>query len=753
MKKLTILVLSVVMALCTVFGVTACSSKKYTLKFMVDGVEYHSIQTKGNEQVTLPEDPTKAGHTFAGWYFDDTTFEQEFKADSLVSNAITQDTSVYAKFTLNHVHAFTEEVVEAKFLKDAATCTTKAVYYKSCACGESGTETFETGSALGHDFGAPTYSFNADYSECTATRICQRVNTHVETETVNTVYGVTAQPTYTAVGTGIYTATFENDAFEVQTHEVDIAVKTCTVTINVNGGNAVAESTLVATCGQTLTLPTVTRTGYAFAGWKLDGEDFATTTAWSKQAETATLVAQWTANTYTVTIDVNGGNALTENTVNATYDQVLVLPTVTKTGYTFAGWKLNGEDFDTTSAWANDGDATLVAQWTAKTYTVTIDVNGGNALTDNTVDAIYDQVLVLPAVTKTGYSLVGWKLDGEDFDATKPWTNDDNATIVAQWTEKTCTITIDVNGGDELTENTVNATYGQVVAGLPTVTKTGYTFAGWKLNGEDFDTTSAWNLEDETATLVAQWTVKTYTVTIDVNGGDALANNTVNATFNVAIETLPEVTKTGYTFAGWKLNGETAFEIGDVWTTDDEDATLVAQWTAKTYTVTIDVNGGDELTDNTVDAIYDQVLVLPVVTKTGYSLVGWKLNGEDFDTTSAWNLEDETATLVAQWALKTFSLTIKDHDGTVLTEQPISVEYGGAFDIKNYVPIEDKIVVEGQDERFFSYFQIEGTEYKIGHYEEGDVTCDVDYIGTWTYDASETNLVIVLKYEATGKWY
>ena len=43
-------------------------------------------------------------------------------------------------------HTFTAETAEAKFLKTAATCTAKAVYYKSCAvCGAAGTETFEYG--------------------------------------------------------------------------------------------------------------------------------------------------------------------------------------------------------------------------------------------------------------------------------------------------------------------------------------------------------------------------------------------------------------------------------------------------------------------------------------------------------------------------------------------------------------------------------------------------------------------------------
>ena len=81
-------------------------------------------------------------------------------------------------------HSFTAEKAEAQYLKSAATCTKKAVYYKSCAvCGLSseGTAdeaTFFSGNALDHDWGAWTQ--NSD--EETHTRICKRDTSHTETE-------------------------------------------------------------------------------------------------------------------------------------------------------------------------------------------------------------------------------------------------------------------------------------------------------------------------------------------------------------------------------------------------------------------------------------------------------------------------------------------------------------------------------------------------------------------------------------------
>ena len=97
-------------------------------------------------------------------------------------------------------HDFTAETVDAKYLKSAANCTEKAVYYKSCAvCGLSseGTAdeaTFFSGNALDHDWGAWTQ--NSD--EETHTRICKRDTSHTETENC---HGGTATCTAKAVCT------------------------------------------------------------------------------------------------------------------------------------------------------------------------------------------------------------------------------------------------------------------------------------------------------------------------------------------------------------------------------------------------------------------------------------------------------------------------------------------------------------------------------------------------------------------------
>ena len=72
------------------------------------------------------------------------TFEYHTDRFSVVKASVT--------VTVPHSHVYDQEVATAAHLKTPATCTEAAVYYKSCTCGENGTETFTSGSALGHDY-------------------------------------------------------------------------------------------------------------------------------------------------------------------------------------------------------------------------------------------------------------------------------------------------------------------------------------------------------------------------------------------------------------------------------------------------------------------------------------------------------------------------------------------------------------------------------------------------------------------------
>ena len=128
-------------------------------------------------------------------------------------------------------HAFTAEKAEEQYLKSAATCTAKAVYYKSCkACGLSSagtTEeaTFESGDVLGHDWGEPSYTWTAvpDGYMCVASSKCKNCDEDVG-DIATMTYAVTKEPTCLEEGTGTYTATFSGAfGFPSQTKDVTLS--------------------------------------------------------------------------------------------------------------------------------------------------------------------------------------------------------------------------------------------------------------------------------------------------------------------------------------------------------------------------------------------------------------------------------------------------------------------------------------------------------------------------------------------------
>lgn len=95
-------ILSIISGLIAVLFLTACNnSVDFTINFNSNGgSEVSSITTDGNSTITLPDDPTKDGYSFGGWYWDNNTFSNLFTVNSLLDTPISSDLIVYAKWEL-----------------------------------------------------------------------------------------------------------------------------------------------------------------------------------------------------------------------------------------------------------------------------------------------------------------------------------------------------------------------------------------------------------------------------------------------------------------------------------------------------------------------------------------------------------------------------------------------------------------------------------------------------------------------------
>ena len=147
-------------------------------------------------------------------------------------------------------------------------------------------------------------------------------------------------------------------------------------------------------------------------------------------------------------------------------------------------------------------------------------------------------------------------------------------------TAKKYIITWNANGGTCATELTrVDATGSETVGTLPAASKTGHDFDGWFTASEGGTQISASTVVTGHVTYYAYYSVHSHTLTWNANGGSISGDYTKGSVNYGATITAPanaNVTRTGYTFAGWNATPTT--------TMPDNDLTYTAQWTANTNT-------------------------------------------------------------------------------------------------------------------------------------------------------------------------
>jgi len=388
-------------------------------------------------------------------------------------------------------------------------------------------------------------------------------------------------------------------AYDV-TYEALWAVLSYRITFNANGGEGGTINTL--NYGSVLTPPTVTKPGYTFTGWL--PEVPATVPA----ADTE-YVAQWVADGSVIVFDANGGTGGGSFILKA--GEPMTPPAVSRPGYTFAGWS------PVVPSVVPAEDTTYTAQWSINSYTISFDANGGTESTSGYM--VYGTPLTAPVVSRAGYTFAGWS---PAVPATVPA---QNMTYTAQWNVNSYIITFDANGGTGSTSLPMN--FG-VTLSAPFVTREGYTFAGWS-------PAVPATVPAQNATYTAQWTINSYLITFDAGGGTGGTSETMD--YGEAL-TAPDVTREGYTFAGWSPAVPA--------TVPAQNATYTAQWTVNSYLITFDANGGAGGTSAAMD--YGEPLAPPAVTKDGYTFAGWSpevpatVPAADTVYTAQWSLNTAT---------------------------------------------------------------------------------------------------------------
>ena len=357
----------------------------YTVTFESNqGSAVPAILTEYNTAITQPNDPTKIGHTFGGWYSD-----QTMTVPFVFTTLITQDLTLYAKWNVN-----------------------------------SYTMTFN--SMGGSPINPVTQPYGSQITVPNPAKEGYDFAGWYTSDTYTTLYTVTTMPDGSMTVYAKWTAS------------------PYTITFDSNGGTAV--TAITANYSDVVTKPeNPTKMGHTFVDWYSDS---ALTTAFvfnTMPVGGATLFAKWTVNEYTITFVVSGGTEITP--MVAGYDTVITAPTTTKPGYVFQGWYTEAElnnayTFDKMGA----SDMTLYAKWQPLQYSIQFMSNGGSNV--DTIYGILDETITKPEdPTKQGYTFGGWYTESV-FTTLFVWDKMplDGVTLYAKWTINTYTLTYIIEG-------------------------------------------------------------------------------------------------------------------------------------------------------------------------------------------------------------------------------------------------------------------------------------------------------------------
>ena len=323
---------------------------------------------------------------------------------------------------------------------------------------------------------------------------------------------------------------------------------------------------------------------YTFAGWEPSLE---------KVTKEATYTAKFTSSTrkYALNINVDGGGTVTGKG-SYEYGSNPTITATAKKGYSFVGWYKDGSLYSS-SASVTINNFTQNTEFTAKFDLIKYTINYvyPSGLTNNNPASytVEDSSITLSSLSKDYYSFNGWYTasNGGGTRVTKVTTSDaKNITLYAYFTPIKYTITYTLNGGSLSGSYATSYTYESSAITLPTPTKTGSIFLGWKGTGLS-DTTETVIIpanSNGNRSYVAIWDdPEGVTTTLSFKSGlNNLTNYNITGTSGTAV-TLPTLSASvnnmdGYTFNGWYYD-EACTNKASITTMPSVNTTLYASWT------------------------------------------------------------------------------------------------------------------------------------------------------------------------------
>ena len=314
-----------------------------------------------------------------------------------------------------------------------------------------------------------------------------------------------------------YIVVTSEDSTKVNVYELKIH-RQHEITVNYYDGETLLDTEEV-TSGNTFDARYIPKiAGYTFNYWKNSkNQKYSESVLY----ESISLYADKSANKYTVSLDVNGGDELSKSNAQVTYNGAFKFKVPTRPGYTFSGWyvrynqgkeeQLTNEKGESLSVWNIPEDVTVKAGWTANEYGVTLNVGDTNAGTVSGAGTYkYDGDVRITAQTKNGYVWLGWYDENNRLVSDKSsynFTMGFDVTYTAKWSK--LAITQNISGAGVVTSLNDKYVLGQELK-ITATSYLGYDFVGWYCNdalvADSCEYTFRTSANNETYT--AKWKIK-----------------------------------------------------------------------------------------------------------------------------------------------------------------------------------------------------------------------------------------------------
>ncbi len=466
---------------------------------------------------------------------------------------------------------------------------------------------------------------------------------------------------------------------------------------------------------------------------------------------------------------------------NKREEKSFVIPAGTpiREGYTFTGWaEKKGADatLQANDSYATSVDKILYACWIPTPYTVTYDVDGGEAIAPLQYDT-ENKKMKLATPKKVGYTFESWVVQegegswvaGAEYEAgqkLKGFKGD--VTLKAKWVANTDVRYVvyhmlqnaDATGYEQYKSNIYRGTADSVIdiTDIILTNVYGYDFAKSDANGVEFSTTTTL-LPDGTRYINIYYDRVSFRVTLtDVEHAIVLGARAY--TYGTVAE-IGAICDPGYAVECWKdSDGNIVSDLAGFELLVDKDIELTPVIVPQNYTITI--AGGDEIVYN-----YGDTFTIADAVKGGYTFKNWTITVDE-------SRENNWADIFADGTIApgaSFDSTILFGNVT-LTPVYEAIEYTITFDVGEGTPvasinytIESSVTLPATEMAgsvFVAWYTTEtignwGSTYVDGQVISGlygDVTLNAEYrdlVYTLIFDADGGNDVDAMIYDATGE--